>query len=260
MPSFSIVVAYKDGKNSFRRRNLTAVLDRCMELMPDAEIVVAEQGESEISTKMKPGIRRVHVDDGNRFHKTKLLNEAIKASTADVIVMVDGDSYLNEDAVKSIRDGMAVLRQGHAGIVYPYNGVDYLTEGQTRTLLTGGTINSKFSFHGVHIQRQTGLCNMYLKSTWETVGGFDDEFYEWGAEDDAFTYKIKRLVGPVVRLSGYVYHLFHPKVDTETYQNSSVYLYNRKLCACIRRMTLDDLTDYVSHKVSLDDLVDKYDK
>ena len=91
---------------------------------------------------------------------------------------------------------------------------------------------------------------MYLKSTWERVNGFDEEFYEWGAEDDAFTYKIKRLVGVLKRTEGHVYHLFHPQVNTEAYQKSSVYTTNRKLCACIRRMTADDLETYIAGKVT----------
>lgn len=263
MPKFSIVMAYKDGNNSFRRRNLFAVIDRCVELMPDAEIIVAEQGESsqsEVLSNYNPNVTRIQVDDGTRFHKTKLLNEAIKSATTNAIVMVDGDSYLNDEAAKSILNGIELLSRNCAGIIYPYDGVDYLTEAYTRTLLAGGKINSKFCFHGVHIQRQTGLCNMYLKSTWEAVGGFDEDFYEWGAEDDAFTFKIKRLVGPVVRLPGYIYHMFHQQVNTEEYQKSPVYIHNRKLCACIRRMTMDDLNNYVMHKVNLSELVDKYEK
>lgn len=263
MPNFSIVMAYMDGNNSFRRRNLFAVIDRCLALMPDAEIVIAEQGESSQSEKLSsynPRLKRIQVDEGKRFHKTKLLNEAIKNTVSDVIVMVDADSYLNDVAAKSIDEGMELLKNNCAGIVYPYDGVDYLTEGYTRKLLDGGTINSKFCFHGVHIQRQTGLCNMYLKSSWEKVRGFDEEFYEWGAEDDAFTYKIKRAVGPVMRMQGYIYHLFHPQVNTAPYMESMVYTNNRKLCACIRRMTNEDFDSFLAKKVSLTELVEKYDK
>lgn len=263
MPNFSIIIAYMDGKNSFRRRNLYAVLDRCLALFSDAEIIIAEQGSSSISDKLNnynERVRRIELAEGSRFHKTKLLNMAIESATTDTIVMMDADAYIDDVAAKSIEAGLELLKTPEVGIVYPFNEVDYLSEGQTRSFLGGIQINSKFCFHGVHIQRQTGLCNMYLKSTWERVNGFDEEFYEWGAEDDAFTYKIKRLVGVLKRTEGHVYHLFHPQVNTEAYQKSSVYTTNRKLCACIRRMTADDLESYIAGKVTLSSLMEKYEK
>ena len=261
MAEFSIIMAYMDGNSSFRRRNVFTVIERCIKLFPDAEIVVAEQGKSSQSDKFESyeQVKRIQVDAGEKFHKTRLLNEAVRNTSSEVIVMVDADSYIDENASASILNGIKLLKEGKCGILYPFDAVDYLTEAQTRMLLGGETINSKFCAHGVHIQRQTGLCNMYLKSTWEAVRGFDEAFIEWGAEDDAFMYKIKRLVGIVKRTEGHVYHLFHPVVNTDKYINSSIYLKNRKICACVRRMTDDDLKSYVSGYVSMDSLVEKYD-
>lgn len=263
MNNFTIVMAFKNGKNSFRKRNLNAVIDRCIALFPDTDIVVAEQSSSindDVLNGYHSNVKHIVVDDGERFHKTRLLNEAIKQAATDVIVMVDADAYLDDESAQSIISGETILRSKEAGIVYPFDSVDYLTESKTRTLLDGGTVNSKFCDHGVHIGRQTGLCNMYLKSTWEAVRGFDEDFYEWGAEDDAFTFKIKRSVGPISRIAGHVYHLYHPIVNTPQYIDSPAYTANRKLCACIRRMSDDDFLRYVNGVACLDELVDKYEK
>lgn len=263
MSNISIVMAYMDNGNRFRRRNILAVLGRCAELFPDTEIIVAEQGESDIAesfSEISEHIKHIKVDDGQRFHKTKLLNEAIRDASGEVIMMVDADAYVDEALAKSIKDGEKLLLDGCAGIVYPFDSVDYLTDGQTRRLLAGEKINSAFCEHGAAIHRQTGLCNMYRKSAWSSVRGFDEEFYEWGAEDDAFAYKIRRLVGPISRLAGHIYHLFHQQVNTEEYQKSSVYKFNRKLCACIRRMSDDDFWDYEHGNVSLASLAEKYDR
>ena len=266
MPEFSIIMAYMDGKNSFRRRNLFAVIDRCLSLFPEETIVVAEQGKSSVSEKLdtyNPRLIHVTVEDGKRFHKTKLLNTAVEEAPDNYIVMIDADAYLDEVAAKSIYDSVERLKNEvplQTALIYPFDLVDYLTEGQTRDLLAGNPVNSKFCDHGVHIQRQTGLCNIFEKGCWQAVRGFDEEFYEWGAEDDAFAYKLKRLIGKVVRVPGHVYHLFHQKVDNEKYIKSSVYLNNRKMCACIRRMTGDDFDEYREGHVSLAELVNKYDK
>lgn len=266
MPNFSIIMAYMDGKNSFRRRNLFAVIDRCLALFPDVTIVVAEQGASSVSEKLSTYNQRlahIQVEDGTRFHKTKLLNTAVENAPGNYIVMVDADTYLDEVAAKSIYDSVERLKTEiplKTALVYPFDSVDYLTEGQTRDLLAGKPVNSKFCTHGVHIQRQTGLCNIFEKASWQAVRMFDEDFYEWGAEDDSFAYKLKRKIGKIDRVPGHVYHLFHPKVDDDKYVKSPVYLNNRKMCACIRRMSTEDFEKYVDGRVSLLDMVEKYDK
>ena len=262
MPKISIIMAYMDGNNSFRRRNLFAVLDRLSILFMDTEIVVAEQNRSSVSERLDTyghNLRRIQVDLDKRFHKTKLLNAAVEATTEDIIVMVDADSYLDGIAADSLMIGSEMLINGKAGLVYPFDNVDYLTEGQTRRLLSGEEVNSKFCYHGVHIQRQTGLCNMFTRNAWNSVRGFDEDFVEWGAEDDAFAFKLKRKVGPIVRLPGRVYHLWHQAVNTDAYQESATYVRNRKLCACVRRMSDEDFDKYVKGEVTLDSLVEQYE-
>lgn len=266
MPNFSIIMAYMDGNNSFRRRNLFAVIDRCLALFPEETIVVAEQGNSSISEKLDTYNQRLihlNVEDGKRFHKTKLLNTAVENAPGNYIVMVDADTYLDEVAAKSIYNSVERLKNEiplKTALIYPFDSVDYLTEGQTRDLLSGKPINSKFCNHGVHIQRQTGLCNIFEKASWRAVRRFDEDFYEWGAEDDTFAYKLKRKIGKVDRVPGHVYHLFHQKVDNEKYVQSPVYLNNRKMCACIRRMSDEDFDNYVDGHVGMAELIEKYDK
>lgn len=263
MSKFSIIMAYMDGNNSFRRRNLFSVIDRLSILFRDTEIVLAEQNGSSVSERLDtygPNLRRIQMDLGKRFHKTRLLNEAISSASEDIVVMVDADAYIDGVAAESISKGIDLLLSGNAGIVYPFDNVDYLTEGQTRRMLSGEDVSSKFCFHGVHIQRQTGLCNMYTKAAWKAVKGFDEEFIEWGAEDDAFAYKLQRKVGQLVRLPGRVCHLWHQAINTNDYQQSPTYLKNRKYCACIRRMSDEDFERYVSGEVTLPSLVDVYDK
>ena len=263
MADFSIIMAFFDGGNTFRRRNLSSVLDRCVAMFPDNEIVVAEQGDSHVSETIQGhgnNVRRLRVDAGTVFHKTRLLNEAVKASTSANIVMVDADSYLSDDAARSVVSGVDDIVSGKYGILYPYGSVDYLTEAQTKVLLSGDTVNSRFCDHGVIMSRQTGLCNMFTKATWEKVAGFDEFFKSWGAEDDAFMFKIRRIVGQVGRTEGNIYHLFHPHVDTSAYRKGYTYMMNRKACALVRRMSDPDMNDYVSRKVSMELLMEKYEK
>jgi hypothetical protein len=171
--------------------------------------------------------------------------------------MVDGDVFLIEPVVDYIR--------GHwndGSLVFPYSDAVYLKETDTRLLVGGKPLLPGEKNHGVVIDRQTGLCNVFTRAAWERIGGYDTDFVGWGAEDDAFLTKCRRLVGPIsrCRVPGCTaYHLFHPVVNTDDYlKNSPVYMANRVRQACIRRMTPEDLVAYVSGKASLSGLVEKY--
>lgn len=49
------------------------------------------------------------------------------------------------------------------------------------------------------------------RELWEMVGGFDERFIVWGGEDRAFHYATEALSGPLERIPGRSWHLWHPK-------------------------------------------------
>ncbi len=50
------------------------------------------------------------------------------------------------------------------------------------------------------------------RDLWDRVGGFDERFRGWGFEDQAFFAACKALGGGVGRVTGPVFHLYHPRV------------------------------------------------
>ena len=258
---FLAITAFCDRCDRYRRRNLTATLANNLKVFPEATFCVAEQNPTGWFDTLNMDPEQVHhvtVDIDGPFCKTKLLNAAIEAvPDADVIVMVDGDVYLNDMVVNYIRN-----HWNDGSLVFPYSEAVYLKETDTRLIVGGKPLLPGPKDHGVTIDRQTGLCNVFTRRTWERIGRYDESFTGWGAEDDAFLTKCRRLVGPIKRSREpgcTAYHLFHPVVNTEDYlKKSPLYLANRVRQACIRRMGDDDMERYVAGKSSLDDLVEKY--
>jgi hypothetical protein len=259
--NFLAITAFRDNGDRYRRRNLTATLSNNMRLFPEATFCVAEQNPSGWfeTLNMDTGrVRHVKLDIEGEFRKTALLNAAVsEVPDADVVAMVDRDVFLTDKVVDYIR--------GHwqdGSLVFPYSEAMYLKETDTRLLVGGKPLLPGYKDHGVTIDRQTGLCNVFTRDTWKRIGGYDEEFVGWGAEDDAFLTKCRRLVGPISRSreDGCIaYHLFHPVINTEDYlKHSPLYLANRVRQACIRRMSDEDLGHYVSGKAKLSDLVEKY--
>jgi hypothetical protein len=197
-------------------------------------------------------------DDGS-FRKSTLLNTAVTANSGySGYVMVDADVFFTRKLAEYVITNTADNR-----LVFPYGDTLYLDEVDTKRLVATGAPFGGDKDHGVTIRRQTGLCNSFTWNTFNAVSGFDEDFTGWGAEDDAFMFKFRRIGAEIRRnpdQSAVAFHMFHPKVNTDAYLESPNYRKNRVMCACIRRMTDEDFTAYLAHTVSMDDLVDKYKK
>lgn len=259
MKDFLIITAFYDTGNTFRRRNLAASITHNLEVFPEADICIGEQNCSEWFKAQKFPVRHVFIDDAGPFKKTPLLNKCVSGNPGyKAYIMVDADVIITAEVVKFIKENY-----DKASLVFPYGNAIYMTEVDTRRLIAHQNLLPGNKDHGVVIDRQTGLCNVFTWDTYQKVGGFDESFTDWGAEDDAFVVKCKRLVGPIKRNrdeSAIAYHMFHPIVNTTDYlKHSPVYLKNRVRCACIRRMSDEDLHAYVSKERTLEELITKYD-
>lgn len=240
----------------FRLRNLGACVSRVREAFPEADHVVEWQlrpGEA-----IPGGFGRCRgVEEEGPFHKTMLLNCAVRENPGyRAYVMVDADVYMTRGLAEY---AMANCADGR--LVFPYGDTLYLDEADTVRLCGTGAPWPGEKDHGTTIWRQTGLCNAFTRGSYDRVGGFDEAFSGWGAEDDAFMYKFRRCGMEVLRnpdTSVPAYHMFHPAATSGGYMESPGYRRNRAYCACIRRMSDADFSDYVAGRAAMDSLVDKY--
>lgn len=247
-----------DTGDRFRRRNLVECVRRSRSVFPDADIVVAEQGDGAWVTEQGLPCSHIAMGMSGAFRKTRLMNAAVRENPGyDGYVMVDADVLLTESVVQYVRDNYA-----SASLVFPYGDCMYLNEPDTSRAVMSRPLLPGEKDHGISQARQTGLCNVFTRDTFDRVGGFDEDFVGWGAEDDAFLVKCRRLCGPILRnpdKGAAVYHMFHPKVNTREYvEHDAGYVANRVRCACIRRMSDDDLGQYVAGKATLAELVGRY--
>jgi len=58
------------------------------------------------------------------------------------------------------------------------------------------------------------------KNLHHTVGGFDERYLDWGAEDDAMTFKIEKTTPELAALEGRAaIHLWHERSEASTFGN-----------------------------------------
>lgn len=234
-----------------RLRNFTASIEQLKNVDPEADICVVEQN----GLTAIPAVtfhHRVDIED-TLFHKTGLLNFAVNNHPEYThYVMIDADSWIDAGVVDNIHNHC-----DDAPLVFPYETCVYLTEAQTRRKCRHDVVDIPIRYNSnIPITRQTGLINCFSKETYDKVGGFDEEFVGWGAEDDAFVFKIRRVTGKreLRCKGGTVLHLWHKKVNDQSYLDGLRYKKNRAYCSLIRRMTDDEFKRYLDKETTLDDI------
>lgn len=258
---FTVIIPFFNQNSQYRLRNLLKVINTYQNLAPDFDIYVVEQnGNNDVKDLIinLKNVKYLKVNtNSNVFHKTFLLNKAINQIDSEYIIMSDADCILSYIGIDSIRNDYS-----KGSILFPFSKVNYYNEMNTRRLCKREDSLNATDDRNLPIKRFTGLVNCFSKETFNKVGGFDEEFIGWGAEDDAFVIKCERLVGEIYRTTtpSEVIHMFHPKIDTSEYKKSELFINNKKRVAVIKRMCLDDLINYSHKDITLNTLIDKYEK
>ncbi len=161
---------------------------------PFIEIIIVDDGSTDQTYKLA---KKLEFDKGNRSlvvlkkpngGKAKALNFGMEKSTGDLIMVVDSDSKISDDAVELMVDYFNDQEIGAvAGSVFISNRVNTLTKLQALEYIEGLNMvrNGQAFFRLVSII--PGPIGMFRKSALLEVGGYDSDTY---AEDADLTMKL----------------------------------------------------------------------
>jgi glycosyltransferase involved in cell wall biosynthesis len=221
--------------------NWPAALDLCLksvllQTQLPQEVIIADDGSEEDTRQLiddyrgqfpVPLIHAWHPDNG--FRKTIILNKAIKHSTAEYIIQVDGDVILDKNFIAdhlSSAEPKAFIRGTRA----------MLTEEKTKQLLESGNI--KLSWFSKGVKHRNNAMRLFLLksfgsravmssnsvrgsnlSFWKTdytlVNGYNNDIKGWGHEDEELAARFINtfVIKKIVKLCAIQYHLWHPVTD-----------------------------------------------
>ena len=140
------------------------------------------------------------------FNRSAAINRAaVSAGAWDVAVIIDSD-VINH--VGRTREGVA--RASASGrMTLPFDVRHDLTRHGSRLVMGGHTGN-----WGHHVARSyrdmVSSVVIVPRPLWDATGGFDEAFSGWGFEDNAFAVMCETFGGPMDRMPGELWHLWHP--------------------------------------------------
>lgn len=150
-----------------------------------------------------------HEEDEGPFNRSAAINRAAtKAGKFDVAIVADSDSFCGPDQL----DAAVALAAESGQMVLAFEWWNALDEQMSDAIMEG------FNGHwetGM-IASVQGTCSSMLavpRALWDEVGGFDEGFVGWSAEDVGFWRACEALGGGTQRVRGVCWHLAHPSAD-----------------------------------------------
>lgn len=161
------------------------------------------------------------------FNRSAAVNLAAEAAGDwDVALIIDSDT-ISESA--SVQQAIARAHET-GGLVVAHDRRHMMSEAGTQRILKGDRSSWKRSGMIRKTYRDSVSCAVAIaRSTWDSIGGFDDRFVGWGFEDTAFHIAVETITGlPIEVIHGECYHLWHA-TGPETSRGSVTYQRNHSL-------------------------------
>lgn len=154
-------------------------------------------------------------DNIGEFNRSAARNSGVERSESEISVVIDADNYID---IMQIWDAIAVAKRKDK-LVKPFKYFGYLTEESTELFYHGVRNIEDLSFMNPPATGFGGGAYVMKKSLWIDVGGMDEGFVGWGAEDDAFHIRCEEKLGKESFLYGIDYHLYHPAERIISHKN-----------------------------------------
>lgn len=148
-------------------------------------------------------------DNEGEFNRSAARNIGVEKTTNDVAVIIDADNYI---PYNQIHEAVKVASRSDR-LVKPFQSFGYLTEESTALFyefINNPVVDFEPTYIDPPINDFTGGAYVMKKSLWKRLGGMDEGFVGWGAEDDAFHLHCKNNSVRVRYVEGFDYHLYHP--------------------------------------------------
>lgn len=252
-----------------RLRNLQTVLDYYSLNLPEAKFILVEDDKehNKAFDQIKWPKSRTQfyfIPNEGYYYRTRALNYGILKATTSIVVSLDTDCIV---PISSIEKCTAALLSD-ATIAWPYNGFfidtshalhDHFIKSDLEfnslkellppvsTLQLGyGYSDGNFSIRCTNtVHQSVGGIVMFNRERFLEIGGYNEKFIAWGAEDNELCTRVKTMEHNSFRddnIDSVCFHLFH---NNAIRNNHPYYQSNFDEAAHTGAMTKEELGEYI---------------
>lgn len=212
---FTYVIGYRH--NLERLQNLRRVLD-WINGFGGVEVLLIEQDTHSKIKHLNLKAKHIFTKSDMPYNRSWAFNVAMKWANSNIIVFGDSDLIMEPNQFIA---GLNALNNYE--MVSPYHSVVDLTQQESNLPLEqmvsinrpgrGEADNQKINISG-------GIA-MFRRDAIQRIGGWNEDFWSWGGEDDFQTVKVKNFLS-WTELKARCFHLYHSRVqpDMKWYQRN----------------------------------------
>ena len=232
-----------------RYNNLLVVIDSLLTIK-NSEVIILEADTISKFDKNRCNDKVQHhfIEDNDPvFYRTKYINILLKLSSNPIVGIWDADVIFPKE---QIEESIRQIKEGNAIMSFPYNGHFYVL-----TPFISDTFRKKRDFCVFDEQKDkislsfgtysVGGAFVVNKDVYCSIGGENERFYGWGAEDFERVKRLEILGQKIHRSAGRLYHLFHPR-NNSWYVNEDVEIATLKELIKISNMSAEELSAYIN--------------
>lgn len=246
--SFTYVIGYRHFPD--RLNNLRRVLD-WINCFAGVDVILIEQDTHSKISHLNLRARHIFLKTDKPYNKSWAFNVATNLAKSEIIVFADSDLIMKPE---QFIEGLKSLEQFE--MVNPYKSVIDLDPNESLVRLEemilidrpgrGETDHQKVPICG-------GIC-MFRKEAIIRIGGWNEDFIGWGAEDDFVSHKVQQFLN-WRQLDHKCYHLFHSRIqpDMQSYQR------NLQLLQQLVALPKNDLIKSIQKNLPRNGMKNKYD-
>ena len=252
-----IIPTYIDTEERFR--NITCLLKYIQKFFVNYKIYVVEiQSEKCKNLYHNKNVEYHHVKE--TYNKTSAINIGIRLSKRKIVCVWDIDAIIKPDGIK---DSVDSITNDNYKISYPYNGwfvdidgdvlnkftkdINYtkLKDFPSDTIDPGYKIRFSTRYH-TSGGGNNGGCVMFDRECLNQCGNYNENFYQWGFEDDEIEARFE-ILGHTRYNSkkSTCYHMNHSRSDEENGLGTEYWNSNYEEYAKVNKMGKDDLIKYI---------------
>ena len=213
--SFTYVIGYRH--KSDRLQNLRRVLD-WINGFGGVEVLLIEQDKHSKISHLNLKAKHIFIKSNMPYNKSWSFNVAMKNAKSNIIVYGDADLIMRpEDFI----NGLKMVE--HYDMVNPYKSVIDLSVAETNLQLEN-LIKLNRPGRGETDHQKVPLCGgicIFRKDAIYKIGGWNEDFWSWGGEDDFQSIKVRHFLN-WIELDNKCYHLYHERTqpDMKLYQRN----------------------------------------